>query len=140
MISLFKSTIARVAIFAMFLSVIAGQRDVAGAQTLTLAIRSMARVRLADSGPRLMSRELLLGLIHGLLLAVAYVWKGAPLLSAVVGAAMLGSMVAASIAEIGVSFLPSRFNKHPTVSSTTFVATLTDGGLPSLPWHGRDFG
>ena len=131
-ISLFESTIARVAALAVFLPVIAGQGGVGGTQTVTLVVRSMALGELTgDRGLRLLTRELLLGLIHGMLLAlvvglVAYLWKGIPMLGVVVGVAMLGNMVVAGLAGAGVPLLLRRLRMDPAVSSAIFVTTFTD--------------
>ena len=131
-IGFFESTIARVAVLAMFLPVVAGQGGIAGTQTLTLVVRGMALGEIGrHSGLHLMARELLLGLVHGLLLAVAvglvaYIWKGTPMLGVVVGVAMLGNMVVAGLAGSGVPLLLRRFNMDPAVSSAIFVTTFTD--------------
>ena len=131
-ISFFESTIARVAALAVFLPIVAGQGGIAGTQTLTLVVRSMALGELSSThGLRLVARELLLGLLHGLLLAavvgaVAYVWMGTPVLGAVVGAAMLGNMVVAGLAGSGVPLLLRRLKMDPAVSSAIFVTTFTD--------------
>ncbi len=131
-ISFFESTIARVAALAVFLPIVAGQGGIAGTQTLTLVVRSMALGELSSThGMRLVGRELLLGLLHGLLLAtvvgaVAYAWRGTPVLGAVVGAAMLGNMVVAGLAGSGVPLLLRRLKMDPAVSSAIFVTTFTD--------------
>ena len=131
-ISFFESTIARVAALAVFLPIVAGQGGIAGTQTLTLVVRSMALGELSStSGLRLVGRELLLGGLHGLLLAavvgaVAYAWKGTPTLGLVVGAAMLGNMVVAGLAGSGVPLLLRRLKMDPAVSSAIFVTTFTD--------------
>jgi len=70
-------------------------------------------------------------LIHGLLLAVvvglvAYIWKGTPVLGVVVGAAMLGNIVVASLAGSAVPLLLRKWNMDPAVSSAIFVTTFTD--------------
>ncbi|MDA0988390.1 MAG: magnesium transporter [Chloroflexi bacterium] len=131
-ISFFESTIARVAVLAVFLPVVAGQGGIAGTQTLTLVVRGMALGEISrHSGLQLISRELLLGSVHGLLLAVAvglvaYVWNGTAVLGVVVGAAMLGNMIVAGLAGSGVPLLLRRFNMDPAVSSVIFVTTFTD--------------
>ncbi len=131
-ISFFETTIARVAALAIFLPIVAGQGGIAGTQTLTLVVRSMALGELDHTrGLRLVGRELLLGLLHGLLLAAvvgaaAYAWKGTPVLGAVVGAAMLGNMVVAGLAGSGVPLLLRRLKMDPAVSSAIFVTTFTD--------------
>ena len=131
-ISFFESTIDKVAALAVFLPVVAGQGGIGGTQTLTLIVRSMALGETTGrSGLHLMAREVLLGLIHGLLLAVGvgligYLWKGNAILGVVVGVAMLGNMVVAGLAGSGVPLLLRRLNLDPAVSSAIFVTTFTD--------------
>jgi magnesium transporter len=131
-INLFESTIAKVAVLAVFLPVVAGQGGIAGTQTLTLVVRSMALGEISrHSGIRLIGRELLLSLVHGLLLAAAvgvaaYFWKGSIMLGVIVGAAMLGNMLVAGLAGSSVPLLLKRFGMDPAVSSVVFVTTFTD--------------
>ena len=81
-VNLFESTIAAVAMLAVFLPVVAGQGGIAGTQMVTLVVRGLALWEVPhQSGIRLLGRELLLGLFHGLALAWAagllgWVWKG----------------------------------------------------------------
>ena len=131
-INLFESTIAKLAVLAVFLPVVAGQGGIAGTQTLTLVVRSMALGEISrHSGIRLIGRELLLALVHGLLLAVAvgvaaYFWKGSIMLGVIVGAAMLVNMLVAGLAGSSVPLLLKRFGMDPAVSSAVFVTTFTD--------------
>ena len=131
-INLFESTRAKVAVLAVFLPVVAGQGGIAGTQTLTLVVRSMALGEISrHSGIRLIGRELLLALVHGLLLAVAvgvaaYFWKGSIMLGVIVGVAMLGNMLVAGLAGSSVPLLLKRFGMDPAVSSAVFVTTFTD--------------
>ncbi len=131
-IAVFESTIARLVTLAVFLPVIAGQGGIAGVQTLTLVIRSMALGTLPRRRSlRLVVRELLLGLIHGALVGaaiglLAMAWKGNATLGAVVFLAMLGNMVVAGLAGAFVPLLLRRLRLDPAVSSAVFVTTVTD--------------
>ena len=131
-INFFESTIAKLAVLAVFLPVVAGQGGIAGTQTLTLVVRSIALGEISrHSGIRLIGRELLLALVHGLLLAVAvgvaaYFWKGSIMLGVIVGAAMLVNMLVAGLAGSSVPLLLKRFGMDPAVSSAVFVTTFTD--------------
>ncbi len=131
-ISLFESTIARVAVLAAFLPIVAGQGGIGGTQTLTLVVRSMALGGMPPGrGLRVLGREVALGLAHGLLMGVAvglvgYVWKGSYMLGLVLGAAMLGNMVVAGFAGAGVPLILRRLKLDPAVSSAVFVTTFTD--------------
>ncbi len=70
-VSLFESTIAAIAMLAIFLPVVAGQGGIAGTQTVTLVVRGLAVGEVPQhGGMRLLGKELLLGFVHGLVLAV----------------------------------------------------------------------
>ena len=131
-ISLFESTIEKLVILAAFLPVIAGQGGIGGTQTLTLVVRGLALGEIyGDRGRRLLLREMLLGVIHGVLLGVligfiGYVWKGNAMLGLILGLAMLGNMVVAGLTGAGVPLLLRRFGMDPAVSSAVFVTTVTD--------------
>lgn len=131
-IGLFESTIAQVAVLAVFLPVIAGQGGIGGTQALTLVVRAMALGEVMPGlGQRLLMKELLLGVVNGALLAlgvgvVAYAWKGNATLSLILGAAMLGNMVVAGLAGAGIPLLLRRLRMDPAVSSAVFVTTITD--------------
>ena len=131
-ISLFESTISKVVALAIFLPVVAGQGGIGGTQTVTLVVRSMALGEVpGHQGLRLLVREVLLGLINGILLGVvvglvAYAWKGNYMLGIVLGIAMLGNMLVAGLAGAGVPLLLRSLRLDPAVSSAVFVTTFTD--------------
>jgi magnesium transporter len=118
---------------AVFLPIVAGQGGIGGTQTLTLVVRSMVLQEVSGrkSQLRLLMREIGLGLIHGLVMAVvvglvAYLWKGSYMLGVVLGLAMLGNMVIAGLAGAGIPLLMARFKIDPAVASAVIVTTCTD--------------
>ena len=131
-IALFESTLAQVVVLAAFLPVVAGQGGISGTQTLTLIVRSMALGQLL--GPvawRLLVREAILGLLHGIWLGllvagIAILWKQNPGLGLVLGLAMLGNMVVAGIIGAGVPLFLRRIGVDPAVASAVVVTTFTD--------------
>ena len=131
-IGFFESTIGRVVALAIFLPIVAGQGGIGGTQTVTLVVRSLATGELPRQlGLRLLRREIMLGLIHGLVLGVivggiAWLWQGNPVLGLVLALAMTGNMVVASVAGAGVPLLLRRFGMDPAVSAAVFVTTFTD--------------
>ena len=131
-INLFESTIAAIAMLAVFLPVVAGQGGIAGTQTVTLVVRGMAIGEVpSSSGVRLLGRELLLGLMHGMALAVVagalgWIWKGSPGLGIALAIAMVGNLLVAAFTGAGVPLLLRRFGIDPAVSSAVFVTTFTD--------------
>ncbi|MBN1367055.1 MAG: magnesium transporter [Dehalococcoidales bacterium] len=132
-ISLFEPTIAQIVILAAFLPIVAGQGGIGGTQTLTLVVRSMALREISGkrSSYRLIRRELYLGILHGLLMAiivgiVAFIWKGNYMLGVVLGLAMLGNMIVAGLAGAGIPLLLSKLKIDPAVGSAVIVTTCTD--------------
>ena len=131
-IALFEPTLARVVVLAAFLPVVAGQGGIAGTQTLTLIVRAIALGELVRVAPRrLLMREALLGLLHGvwlgvLVAAIAVVWQGSPGLGLVLGIAMLGNMLIAGVVGAGVPLLLRRIGIDPAVASAVIVTTATD--------------
>ncbi|MCY3690776.1 MAG: magnesium transporter [Chloroflexota bacterium] len=131
-VSLFESTLARVVVLAAFLPVVAGQGGIGGTQTLTLIIRAMALGELVGMrARRLLTRELILGLIHGVWLGVlvaviAALWKQNLGLALVLGVAMLGNMAMAGVTGAGVPLLLRRIGVDPAVASAVVVTTVTD--------------
>ncbi len=133
-IGLFESTIAQVVALAAFLPVVAGQGGIGGTQTVTLVVRSLATGELPRGlSLRILRREVILGLIHGLALGaiiggIGWAWEGNAVLGAVLALAMTGNMAAAAVAGAGagVPLLLRRLRMDPAVSAAVFVTTFTD--------------
>jgi magnesium transporter len=128
-VTLFQSTIVQMIALAAFLPVIAGQGGIAGTQTLTLIVRSLA---LGDVSPtdakRLLLKEVGLGLVHGLALGllvavIAYLWKGNAVLALVVGVSML---VVAGFSGVVVPLGMRAMRLDPVLSYAVAVTTMTD--------------
>ena len=132
MIALFESTLAELVVLAAFLPVVAGQGGIGGTQTLTLIVRAMALGQLVGiDARRLLTREALLGVLHGIWLGVlvaliAVVWQKNMGLALVLGVAMLGNMIIAGTVGAGVPLLLRRMGVDPAVASAIVVTTFTD--------------
>ena len=131
-ISLFQGTIERVAILAAFQSIVAGQGGNAGTQALTVMVRSIAigDVELRNVW-RTLLKELLVGLINGVAVGVVVGVVGAivvnkPALGLIVGAAMIGNMLAAGLAGALVPMILRRLKIDPALASGVIVTTVTD--------------
>ncbi|MBL8057043.1 MAG: magnesium transporter [Anaerolineales bacterium] len=131
-VSLFEATIAKVALLAVFQSIVAGQGGNAGTQTLAMMVRGIAlgEIELRDVGSALL-REVGIGLIHGAIIGVAvalgaWLWKGIPVLGLIIGLAMLGNMVAAGLAGTLVPLTLKAFKLDPALASAVLVTTVTD--------------
>lgn len=131
-ISIFESTIGKVAILAIFLPVVAGQGGIGGTQTLTLVVRSMALGELTGRrAKRILIRETIIGLLNGVFLGilvtiVAAIWQQNLLIGVLLGVALFGNMVVAGIVGSAVPILLRHFRQDPAVSSAVVVTTVTD--------------
>jgi magnesium transporter len=131
-ISLFEATIARLAVLAVFQSIVAGEGGNAGTQTLAIMVRGLA---LGEIGFRDVRRALLreagIGLLHGLVVGVlvaagAWLWRGNPLLGLVIGLAMLGNLIAAGLAGTLVPLTLKALRLDPALASAVMVTMVTD--------------
>ena len=131
-IQLFESTIAKAAVLAAFLPVVAGQGGIGGTQTLTLAVRSIALGELSGNrGRKLLIHEAALGLLNGCYLGftvaiICYVWIGEALIGAVLGVAMFGNMLIAGIVGASIPLILRKLKQDPAISSAVVVTTVTD--------------
>ncbi|MCE2462998.1 MAG: magnesium transporter [Dehalococcoidia bacterium] len=131
-IALFESTLVQVVALVTFLPVVTGQGGIGGTQTLTLIVRSIAMGELAGvEARRLLTREALLGLLHGLWLGllvaiIATIWKQNLGLALVLGVATVGSMVIAGSVGAGVPLFLRRIGVDPAVASAIIITTFTD--------------
>jgi len=131
-LSLFESTIARVAVLAAFFPFVAGVSGSAGTQTLTVTVRGLALGELSPrDGLRTLGREVLIGLANGvaigcLIALIALAWKGTPMLGVVVGMATLLNMIGAGIAGALVPVMMQVLRIDPALASPILVTTITD--------------
>ena len=131
-VALFESTLTQVVVLAAFLPVIAGQGGIGGTQTLTLIVRAIALGELVGvSAQRLLVREAMLGMLHGVWLGVlvatiAILWKQNVGLGLVLGISMLGNMVIAGCVGAAVPLFLRRAGLDPAVASAVVVTTVTD--------------
>ena len=131
-ITLFQSTLTRAIALAAFLPVIAGQGGIAGTQTLTLIVRSIALGELATgNAKRLLLKELGLGLVHGIVVGllvggIAFAWRGNPWFALVAGVAMMANMMVAGISGVLVPLGFRALKIDPALGSAVAVTTATD--------------
>ncbi len=131
-VHLFDAQIAKFAVLAVLMPIVAGMGGNAGTQTLAVAVRALATNQLTESNTiRAFARELMIALANGLSLGaliglgVAVVFHN-PLLGAVMGAAMVINNLVAGLAGVMVPITLDRFRIDPAVSSAVFVTTCTD--------------
>jgi magnesium transporter len=149
-VHLFDAQIAKFAVLAVLMPIVAGMGGNAGTQTLAVAVRAIATNQLTESNTiRAFGRELTIALANGLSLGlligfgVALVFHN-PLLGLVMGAAMVTNNLVAGLSGVMVPITLDRLRIDPAVSSAVFVTTCTDClgflsflGLATLVGFGR---
>jgi magnesium transporter len=131
-ISMFQSTIERIAILAMLFPIVAGLGGNAGTQTLTVTVRAIATRQINSANAwRLIGREVLVGICNGVLLGcitgalVAFLFDW-PKLGIVIAAGMFANQTVAALVGIVVPLLLDRLKVDPAVASSIFVTATTD--------------
>jgi magnesium transporter len=131
-VGVFENTIARFTALAILLPVVAGQSGNTGAQALAVTMRGLAlreiRVR---HWARVASKELVVGAVNGCAVAVVtaagvFAWSGSPGLAAVIGSAMICSMIVASFAGASVPMVLILLKQDPAAASSIVLTTVTD--------------
>lgn len=131
-IAVFEDTISGLVALAVLMPIVASMGGNAGTQSLTVAVRALATRDLTEANVwRVLRREVLVGLVNGLIFAVVmgivgYVWFGNLTLGYVIGVAMVINLVVAGLAGTGVPILLEKLGIDPALASGAFVTTVTD--------------
>ncbi|MBY6055504.1 magnesium transporter [Leisingera daeponensis] len=131
-IALFEETIARFVALAVLMPIVASMGGNAGTQSLTVAVRAIATRDLTGSNVwRVIRREVLVGLVNGVIFAVVMavvgiVWFGSPALGGVIAVAMVINLVVAGLAGTVIPVLLEKAGIDPALASGAFVTTVTD--------------
>jgi magnesium transporter len=131
-VGLFEETIQRVTALAILLPVVAGQSGNGGAQALAVTMRGLfLREIRARSWPRVVLKELAVGAVNGLAVALVcavgvYLWSRSLGLSLVIGVAMVLSMIVAGMAGAAIPTALSALGQDPAQSSSIILTTVTD--------------
>jgi magnesium transporter len=131
-IALFSDTIEAIVALAVLMPIVASMGGNAGTQSLTIAVRALATKDLTASNAwRVIRREVMVGLLNGLLFAliigaVGVVWYGNPMLGVVLGLAMVANLLVAGMAGILIPLGLEKTGIDPALASGAFVTTVTD--------------
>ena len=131
-VGMFESTIAKAALLAAFLPIIGGQSGNASIQTVTIIVRSIALGEISSSNSsKVLLKELLLGVAHGISIALitfigAYVWSNNLVLSAILSASMVISIIASGAIGVLIPVTLKRLGADPALSAGIFATALTD--------------
>ncbi len=131
-LNLFSETLSELTVLAVFLPVVMGQAGIAGTQTLTIIVRSMA-IGEAESrdAKSLLLREAMLAVAQGIIVAVViaavvFVWRGDGYLAAIVAGALFMNMLIAALSGVIIPFTLRAFRADPAAASAVFLTTVTD--------------
>ncbi|MFA6434818.1 MAG: magnesium transporter [Elusimicrobiales bacterium] len=131
-VAMFEGLIAKLAVLAVFLPIVAGQGGNAGTQTLSVVLRGMIMREIEPkSAMKMVLTEVWVGFINGLVTglvtaAVVWLWKGNPFLGLVVGAAMVINLIAAGLSGALIPLTMKKLGFDPAHSSGIVITTITD--------------
>ncbi len=131
-ISRFESTIAQVALLAVFQSIVSGLGGNSATQSLAIMVRAIAlgEIQLRDSW-RMVFKEVITGILQGTAVGIiagigVYLWKGNPTLGFVLGLALLGNLLVAGLVGTTIPLVLKALNMDPALASPVLVTTVTD--------------
>ncbi|NHI01154.1 magnesium transporter [Oceanimonas sp. MB9] len=130
--NMFEETLSQLATLAILMTIVPSMGGIAGNQTLALVIRGMAVGHIGDSNARwLLTKEALVGLLNGMLWAVAIsvvvaLWKGSWEIGLVIAAAMFINLSVAGLAGASIPLIMKRFNIDPALAGSMALTTITD--------------
>jgi magnesium transporter len=128
----FEGAIEKIVALAVLMPIVASMGGNAGTQTVTVAVRALAMGELTPANAlRFIGKELAVGGLNGMIFAVimggaVVLWYHDLRLGAVIGAAMVCNLVAASLAGTLIPIGLEKIGVDPAVSSTVFLTTVTD--------------
>lgn len=131
-IGLFDTTIEKQVALAILMPIVASMGGIAGSQTLTLVIRSMALGQLNEKNQRwLLRKEMLVGASNGVIWAitiaiVTVIWFNNVSLGVLIGTAIIINLIAAALAGVTIPLALKRVGIDPALSGSVLLTTVTD--------------
>jgi len=131
-VGLFESTIDRVVALAVLMPIVASMGGIAGTQTVTLIIRGIALGQVQRTNARwLFFKELAVGTLNGLAWATVvalatWAWFGTWTIAAIIFAAMVINLAAASVAGVVIPLTLKRLRIDPALAGGVILTTVTD--------------
>ena len=131
-IYIFQDVVDQIVYLAVLMPIVANMGGVAGTQTLTLVIRSIALGHISPSNSAwLVIRELNVALLNGLVWAVAMgliamFWYDDLLLALIAAFAMMINLVSAALTGAYLPLFLHRMNLDPALAGSVVLHTLTD--------------
>jgi len=133
-ISQFEATIAQIVALAVLMPIVASMGGIAGTQTLTVIVRSIALGRVTfTNSRRALVKEVLVGMVSGVIFAitmgvVASFWfpELGIKLGLIIAAAMMINLFVAGLAGAMIPLTLQRLKIDPALASGTILTTVTD--------------
>ena len=132
-VGLFEQTIAQVTALAVLLPVVAGQSGNTGAQALAVTMRGLAlrEIRVRSHAFRVALKESLVAALNGAAVALVtalavFLWSRSAGMAAVIGVAMVVSMIIAGLAGAVIPMLLTMLGQDPAQASSIVLTTVTD--------------
>jgi magnesium transporter len=128
----FEGEIVKLAVLAMLMPIVASLGGNAGTQTLAVAVRALASRELSEiNAVRTVGREMLVGLLNGIVLALVtggalLVLFGDLRLAVAFGLALIINLFVAALAGALAPLALDRMGRDPAVSSSVLVTFVTD--------------
>jgi len=128
----YETTIDKIVALAVLMPIVASMGGIAGSQTLTLVIRSIALGQLGQSNTRLlMTKEIAVGALNGLLWAlvvavIAYLWFGDEAIGMIIAAALIINLIVATLAGVIIPLFLKRIGIDPALAGGVLLTTITD--------------
>lgn len=131
-ISQFSETIDEIVALAVLMTIVASMGGVAGNQTLTLVIRSLALGQIGKTNALwLMNRELAVALLNGMLWALvaagtAVIWFNDLTLGYIFAGAMMVNLITAALAGAFLPLFLKSMRIDPALAGGVVLTTITD--------------
>ena len=128
----FQETIDKVVYLAILMPIVANMGGVAGTQTLTLVIRSLALGHISPFNSRwLLVRELGVATINGIIWAslialIAFIWYRDALISYIIATATIINLITAALAGAYLPLFLKKIKIDPALAGSVALTTVTD--------------
>jgi magnesium transporter len=131
-VSMFEGTLAKYAILAAYMPIVAGMGGNAGTQSLAVVVRGLALNEMSIRHTRrVVLKEAMTGLANGLIngaivAGIVFLFRGTAEIGLILAAAMVINLVVAGIAGALIPITLKALKVDPAIASTVFVTTCTD--------------
>jgi len=131
-INVFQGTIEKVVALAVLMPIVASMGGIAGTQTLTVLVRGIAMGHVGKNNQTwLMNRELLNGLVNGVLWATVVavatsLWFDDWTIGIIIAAALIINLLTAALVGVLLPLMMTRINIDPALAGGVVLTTVTD--------------